>query len=179
MKKNSTHIKQLVLASMLIALSIVLTRFFAINLLPTVRYSLGKIPIFIAGLLLGPIWGAIVGGLSDLIGYAINPLGPYFIGFTISSALVGVIPPLLFHLIQKSASNYKWTNFLFAIGISDLITGLLLKSLWTYLYLLYFLNKESVKFSLLANIPQFAILLPLNVLIVWLLYPQITRIYRQ
>jgi ECF transporter S component (folate family) len=179
MKKNTAHIKQLVLSSMLIALSIILTRVLSIQLLPTVRYSFGKIPIFIAGILLGPVWGGLVGALSDIIGYMLNPMGPYFFGFSLSAALAGILPPLLLRSSKRKPLDYKWNNFLFAIGISDCITGLFLKSIWTYLYLLYFLNKESVKLSLLANIPQFIILLPLNVIIISLLYPQLKRVYHQ
>ena len=46
-------------------------------------------------MLFGPGVGGAVGALSDILGYAVRPTGPYFPGFTVTAALSGVIFGLL------------------------------------------------------------------------------------
>ena len=79
---------------MLIALYFVLDRFTAINLL-TNQYKLSFIPLFVAAVFFGPVWGAVVGGLGDLVSALIMPTGAYFPGFTLVSALMGLTLGLL------------------------------------------------------------------------------------
>ena len=45
---------------------------------------------------LGPVAGGIVGGIGDLIGWLIQPAGPFNIFITLGSIMLGVIPGLVF-----------------------------------------------------------------------------------
>ncbi len=92
----------LVYSGILIALSVILTRFaslrFAIGGVENIRVGLGAFPILIAGVLFGPFYGAIVGILADLIGFMISSMGAYMPHFTFVSAMYGFIPGLAMHL---------------------------------------------------------------------------------
>ena len=79
-----------VVAVALMSLSIILTRLCGINIGETVRITLGRLPIMLASIWLGPIFGMIVGGAADLLGAmlstGINPL------LTIPELLCGLLP---------------------------------------------------------------------------------------
>jgi len=118
----------LVKAGLLAGLSIVLTRVFSFMIplagLPALRIGFGGLPITLAGILFGPLVGGAVGIVADLIGFMLNPMGgSYFPGFTISAALSGVIPGLLFQWMRKMNRdlNFNVVNGLaivtFALGV--------------------------------------------------------------
>lgn len=91
-------IRTLTSAAVLTALSVVLTRFASVMALgsQSIRIGLGSIPIILAGLLLGPVAGAMTGLAADLIGVMINLMGATFHpGFTLTSVLTGLLPGLV------------------------------------------------------------------------------------
>ncbi len=51
-----------------------------------------------AGIFLGPVAGGIVGGVGDVVGWFIQPAGPFNIFITLGSVMLGVIPGLVFKL---------------------------------------------------------------------------------
>lgn len=105
MKLSQVH--KITLSGLLLALTIILTRITPLQnfpLIPWIRISLGPSLIIFTSILLGPIYGAIVGAGSDILGivlfpnslgYGINPL------FTLVYGLLGVLPWLLYFLIKK------------------------------------------------------------------------------
>jgi riboflavin transporter len=120
--------RKISLVSLFIAMSIVLTRLasirIAIGAVEGIRIGFGKLPILLAGLILGPLYGAIVGGISDILGYVIQPIGPYMPHFTIISALSGIIPSLIMQTIGKK--NYFFIKIALVVGITLFITDLTL-----------------------------------------------------
>jgi len=92
------------------------------------RLSFGEVPIMLAGVLFGPAGGALTGLAADLIGYVINTHGgPFFPGFTLSAALTGLIPGLL---LYRKRSKLSVLQVGAAVLFTDLITGVLLNTLW-------------------------------------------------
>ncbi len=89
-KENRKHLVSLCTLSLLVAISIVCGKYLQIGVGEVLRFSFENLPIILAGILFGPIAGAAVGVIADLIGcfmvgYAINPLvmlGAAFVGFT-------------------------------------------------------------------------------------------------
>jgi len=81
--------RQLTQAAMLAALSAVA------GSLPANVFKFTGFPVILAGLALGPWGGALVGGVSDVLGYMLHGSGPYHPGFTLTQALTGFLPPLL------------------------------------------------------------------------------------
>lgn len=94
--KAKTYTLKITMSAVFIALYFVLDRFTAINLLAN-QYKLSFIPLIMASVFLGPVWGMAVGGLGDLVSALIMPTGAYFPGFTIVSALMGLTFGLLCH----------------------------------------------------------------------------------
>jgi riboflavin transporter len=116
--KSFLSTRSLVTVSLLIAISIVLARIFGIMVpvagLPALKINFSAVPLLMAGIFYGPLAGFIAGALSDVIGYIINPMGPYFPGFTITTALTGMIPGLIFKTVRNnprlSKLNFNYIN---------------------------------------------------------------------
>lgn len=129
-KKMNT--KTLTQAAFLVALSIVLTRFGSIMVLPTLRIGVGDIPLMMTGMLFGPIVGGVGGIAADLIGIMINPQGPPHFGFTFTSMLFGVIPGLyvMFYKSKEKGDPYSSTNIIIMVTICMLVLSLGLNTIW-------------------------------------------------
>ncbi len=103
MEKNRTFTtKALTACALLIAMQVILARFVAISISETTRISFEAIPIFLAGLLFGPVAGVLVGFISDFIGaimsYGFNPV------FCIPPILYGLCGGLFRPMIRRSGS---------------------------------------------------------------------------
>lgn len=78
------ELRKLVLLGIIVAIKIILSQF---SFGPAmVKVGLGFIGSVMLGYLFGPIWGAVGGGISDLISSAIfGNQGGFFIGFTLTA----------------------------------------------------------------------------------------------
>jgi len=101
-KKNlaKSSLGILVASSLMAALSIVLGKYLAIPVGDVLRFSFENLPVMMAGMAFGPIVGALVGTVADLIGcllvgYAINPL------VTVGAATVGFLSGLAYTLLSN------------------------------------------------------------------------------
>jgi len=120
-----------------VAITIILTRFLSFTMFVfganSIRVGFGHIPIILSGILFGPIAGAMVGAVSDFLGTLLFSPFPLFPGFTLTAALTGFIPGLLFIYFKR-----KKVTFLKTLGIvytSEIICSILLNTLWlTMLY---------------------------------------------
>lgn len=128
---DNSKIRRVSIAGFLIAVSIVLSRFFAGDMvvggLSILRISFGPVPIYISSLLLGPFYGSITGGVADALGYLVKPLGPYSPGFTINGILTGLMPALLARFYREKES---WWRIFLIIAPVEIVTSLLLTPLW-------------------------------------------------
>jgi len=121
---SKINVRILVNISMLIALEVVLSRFCSIAT-PLVKIGFGFVPIAICAMLYGPAWAGVAGGLSDIIGATLFPIGAYFPGFTLSAALTGVVFGLF---LYKRQGN--WAQLSGAVIINCLAISLLLSTFW-------------------------------------------------
>lgn len=157
--------KKLILSAMLLALSIVLSRFFSIKTQLLV-ISLNFIPIMLAAIWLGPKYSTLIAALSDLIGAILFPFGSYFPGFTVSAAITGFIYGIF--LYKKPEEEMKNSSFLIRLIISSIlslgIVGLLLTSLW--LHLLY---GSAFLVVISSRVLTQVIMLPIHVITMFLL----------
>lgn len=118
--KNPTRTQLVVYCALFIAISVVLKLIFEIYIpiggFPSLRINFSAFPIMLGGILLGPIPGFIIGIFSDLINYVIKPNGPLFLGFTISSGLVGLIPGFLWFVLKnRKIKGIRWVNLILSI----------------------------------------------------------------
>ena len=81
---------------------------------------------------LGPKWTILLNVLGDLIGATVFPTGAFFIGYTISTAISGLIYGLL--LYKKEDNSYTDRQFLIRLIISVIVVSCIsnigLNTLW-------------------------------------------------
>lgn len=125
-KERSSNSKNIVFSGLLVAASIILTRFLGFLAFGgAVRLSFGGLPIALAGALMGPFWGGLVGMVADILGVTLFPQGAFFPGFTITAALSGVIPGLVLYGRKPSMKLIALST-----GLNALICSLLLNTFW-------------------------------------------------
>lgn len=94
------RIRRLVFGALLTALAVVLKSFLSIpvsmfgGLIKDINFSASI--VMYAGIALGPVYGAIVGALTDILCTIIRPMGAYMPLFTLTNALMGILPALFF-----------------------------------------------------------------------------------
>ncbi len=130
-EKNKRYLstRVLVYSSMLTCISIIMTRFLGIMLpiagIPALRISFGSIPIYVTGILFGPIAGGLSGAIADLIGYLMNPMGgAYFPGFTLSAVIRGALPGLIYLLVRYNKVKINF-NIINAVTVLTLAGGVI------------------------------------------------------
>lgn len=127
MSKN----KKIILAGLLLAMSIVLSRFLSIKT-PIVTISFSFVPTILCAIWLGPKWTILVSILSDLIGATLFPFGSFFIGYTVTTAVAATIYGFL--LYQKEEDTYRNKQFIvrliIAVILVTVICNIGLNTLW-------------------------------------------------
>jgi riboflavin transporter len=125
---NRRSIQILVYCGIFIALSIVL-RIFSLRIMLSgaeLRFGLSSFPILLAGVMFGPLFGALVGILADVAGFfSTVQMGAYMPHFTFVSAMYGFIPGLAMQLSLRASKNpMNSFRIRYTIGVvfSQLIT---------------------------------------------------------
>lgn len=146
-----SQVQKITLSALFLALTIILTRITPLQnipVIPWIRISLGPALIIFSSLLLGPIYGAIVGALSDILGivlfpnalgYGINPL------FTFVYGLLGILPWMLFWIVKKIKKPQ-------ISGICMTSAGILIFATATYLFFFNPIILENYEFELWLKI---------------------------
>lgn len=123
--------KKIVLAGIFIAMTVILSRFLSVKL-PGFKIGFSYVPVYLSAVLLGPVYTAIVTALSDIIGATLFPFGPYFIGYTISTTINGLIYGSILHKIYKEEVSNKETiiRLIIAACLTQLLVNGCLNTLW-------------------------------------------------
>ena len=128
MSKN----KKIILSSILLALLIILSRILSIKT-PIMKISFAFIPTMLCAIWLGPKWTVLINVLGDVIGAILFPTGPYFIGYTISTAIAAYIYGTL--LYKKSENIYTDKQFIIRVINATILVSVIvnmgLNTLWT------------------------------------------------
>ena len=142
-KTNLTVIQKICLSGLIMAIVVILQKVVAINYLafaPFVRVSFGgPALIMFASVLLGPIYGLLIGIGSDLLGYLVfDPrIYPPYLQITAIYALLGFISYFVFSLVY-SIKNTK------VLTIIEIVFTLLI---WITISLFVILNNQITLFS--------------------------------
>ena len=143
---NLTSTQELAYLSILSALSVV------VNILqipfPLVQLSFVATICYVAGILLGPIDGFIVGFIGDLIAGIIAPLGPYSPIIGIGTAMLGFVPGVIQCYLKKN----DIVTGIISYSITFILTSVIINTIGLCLLYTYYVLAEK------------AILLPLNLL---------------
>ena len=158
--------KTLASCALLTALSVVLARLFGLMPEESSRYSIEAVPIFLSGMLFGPVAGAMVGFSADFIGCLFSPFG-YNPIFCIPPILYGVFGGVFRHFLAKKLSLPR----LFLSFLPPVIFGSVLYQSFALAYVYYYATFwEGLMLKLGTRSVQFAIVLIADVLILWLLF---------
>ena len=130
LQKKRISVKALVLLGLMVALNVVLGRL-SIQITPEVRISVfGFIPIALAGMLMGPLYGGLVGAAGDVVNYALftHAYGGYFPGYTLTALLSGLWYGTVLH-----GKKVTWLRAALAIIPVIILGEMGLNSVWTYM----------------------------------------------
>lgn len=98
--------RPIVVTALMSALSVILTRFASVRVtigaVEGIRLGVGALPNILAGVVLGPLYGAFSGAVADIVGFFLSPLGGYMPHFTLTAALTGAIPGAVYRLLQPN-----------------------------------------------------------------------------
>ena len=117
----------LVISAFLAAISIVCGKYLAIRGGDVMRFSFENMPILMAGMLFGPIVGAVVGVVADLIGcvmvgYTINPV------VTAGAAVIGFVGGFVYHILDKIKRCPNGLKISLSVGTAHLIGSVVIKT---------------------------------------------------
>ncbi|MCI8353309.1 MAG: folate family ECF transporter S component [Clostridia bacterium] len=123
--------KKIVLAGIFIAMTVILSRFLAVKL-PGYKIGFSYIPAYLGGMLLGPIYNAVILVLADLIGATLFPFGSYFVGYTITALLNGIVYGVILHKIYKEELSNKQIiiRLICAAVINQILVNGVLNTFW-------------------------------------------------
>lgn len=100
---NKITTKDLVMMSLLVAITIILSRFLSIST-PIIKIGFSFVPLTIAGIMYGPKYTMIIAVIADLVGVTLIT-GDFFPGFTVTTALVGLLYGKFLYNKPKSIKN--------------------------------------------------------------------------
>lgn len=148
-----------------VVLEIVFTLFIGITT-PITRISLTFVPMAIAGMVYGPVFGMVSALAADLIRSTLWPIGPYFIGFSITAALVGGLYGILHN---KSPKKMRIWVVLITI-IKGFGLHLLLNTYWISI-----ISKTPYTVLLKPRIITTIFLIPIEIIINMYLLPRLKK----
>lgn len=125
--KSSLYLRRITASAVFLSLSLILktTLSFYLPMFGQNGISIGISGIFsmMPSILFGPLYGAIVSGLSDFLGYLLKPTGPYLPLLTIIAAAGGFIRGILW-LVLRNRDSQKMRIVVAAFSLLMLVLGI-------------------------------------------------------
>lgn len=158
-------LQELILLGLVVAMKIVLAQF---SFGPaTVKVGLGFIGSVMLAYFFGPVWGAVGGGISDLLTSAIfGQQGGFFIGFTLT-AMAG---PLIYGLFFYYQPIKIW-RIIAATLLVTIIVNIGMNTLW--IHMMYGLDFRA---ALIQRVPKEVIVPWLQMIITYFVLEAISRV---
>ena len=100
-RKSLNNLKLVAVFAMLSAISIISGKYLGINAGQFMRFSLENMPIILAGMAFGPLWGAIVGVVADLVGCVMMGWMP-IPWVTVGAGVIGALSGGVYLLMKKT-----------------------------------------------------------------------------
>lgn len=165
-RKQNITTKTLAGCALLAALSVVLARLFGLMPEESSRFSIEAVPIFLSGMLFGPIPGAMVGFCADFVGCLFSPFG-YNPLFCLPPILYGVFGGVFRRFLAGKVTIPR----LVISFLPPVVFGSVLWQSFTLAYV-YYSNTfwEGLILKLTTRSIQFAVVLVLDVIILYLLF---------
>lgn len=161
MSKN----KKIILSALLLALLIILSRFLSVKT-PIMKISFGFVPTMLCAIWLGPKYTVLINVLGDIIGATLFPTGPYFVGYTITTAVAGLIYGLILH--KKDINSYGDKQLIIRLILSTtlvaVIANMFLNTLWVSIT-----GGKAFMVLFWTRIPKQLIMIPIHVIVIFAL----------
>ncbi len=156
--------KKMILSALLLAITIVLSRFLSINT-PLLSIGFSFVPMILSAIWLGPKYACIICGLADLIGALLFPFGTYFVGFTISAICKGLIYGLVLYKKGEPLTNKQLIiRLIIACVLVVGIVNILMDATW--LVIMY--DKAFLAVLSVRIVPQL-IMIPIQIVTIFVL----------
>ena len=123
-------IKVVVFCGMMAALAVALSLVATVNIGQYIRVGFSGLPNRVVDDLFGPSVGVVFGAALDILKYIIKPTGPYFPGFTLTSAMGSVIFGSILYRRKLTIQRVLMAEILIKV-----VCNIILNSIW--LKLLY------------------------------------------
>ncbi len=137
MSKNKNNMNSLVMLAslaMLTALEVILSRLVPVVSSQQIKVSFAFVPVAIAAYLYGIKGGALVAGVSDVIGALMFPVGEFFPGFTLTAVLEGVCFGIFLGKLFDGKTN-DFVRSVIPVTITQIFLSLGLNTFWiSYMY---------------------------------------------
>ncbi|MCH4056526.1 folate family ECF transporter S component [Lapidilactobacillus gannanensis] len=160
--------RKLVFLAVLIAMQLVVGRFsFGTNFL---KVSATFLVSALIGYWYGPFYAAIAGGVSDLIGAILLPMGSFNFGFTLVAIFSGFIFGWL--LDQRHMPQPVWWRVLAVAGIINLGSNLFLNTV-----LLHYMYGANFWPLFLTRLPKELIMIPIYYLGIYFLLKAVAKLH--
>ena len=180
-KKGLITVRAIACCALLAALSIVMARLLCFATPDGVRWSADKFPLFLAGLLFGPVMGAMTGFVADTIGSLMQfGFNPFFCPPPILYGLFGGL--FRWYLVKKFSVVRLGVAYLFPVVLGSILyqsfalakfyfDGTLMEGI------LYYLGTRTFQFSIMLVVEVFIIatLMKMNVFTRIGLWPPVKR----
>lgn len=157
--------RTLVLASLFVVMEVILTQYLGVTLL-TMRFSLTFVVMGVAGYLLGPVKGAGIAVMADLLGMLLWPKGPFNIGFTLAAAFSG----FFLGLCHKKEGKRLIAWIVIGTVLNTLISSVLIRS-----YALTLIQELPIQAFIVPRLIKAAAELPIRILVMIPIIKQMER----
>ena len=153
--------KKIILTAILLTMNIILSRFLS-SRTPITKVSFAFVPTMLCATWLGPKWTVLLNVLGDLIGATLFPTGPYFIGYTISTAIAGLIYGLLLYKKESNIISEKkfFLRVTIAVTLIAVIVNMGLNTLWTSIT-----TGKAFQVLFLTRVPKQIIMIPIHIIV--------------
>ena len=167
MKFGKTGITKVVFTAVMIALNIVLERFFAFQI-ESNHITLSVITVAFSAVFLGTPYAVAVSAIGDILGAIIAPTGPYFPGFTLTNILTALCIGLF---ISKKVTIIRTS---IAIVLNKIFGTLILNSIWVAI--LYKGGIDAFPAYMVTRIPQAIVMTLVEIVIITLIFHEKSHI---
>ena len=181
MNTSKMSLRLLTTSSILIALGVVLS-FFRIPLSTVTEITLTGLPIAAGGYLFGPWIGMLIGALIDVCGFFVAPKGPFFPGFTVSTALIGMMYGLFLYTKLWDTNDSRQgvlragaKGLVLRIVVAHLLKTVLISLLLNCFWLSVFYGM-TFKVVFLASVPKEVINFPIEVFLIYSVVQVLKRV---
>lgn len=120
---KTINAKAISMIGFLVAMDIVLARFFTIHTW-NLKIGFSFVPIVVAAIFYGPMAAGLVAAIGDICSAILFPVGPFFPGFTLTAFFTGAV----YGIFLKKNTSVK--NVICAEAIIQLLGSQLVNTFW-------------------------------------------------